>query len=62
LNSISYTIAGIILGEWLWIEKLAEVVGSNLTQFIFINLVNYGIEVILFLDGCRTKPSISISV
>jgi hypothetical protein len=25
------------------LEKPAEVVGSNLTYFIFINLVNYGI-------------------
>jgi hypothetical protein len=30
-------------------NMLAEVAGSNPTQFIFINLVNYGIELSSFL-------------
>ena len=37
---------------------LAEVVGSNLTQSIFIDLVNYGIKLILFFVSCLHKESI----
>jgi hypothetical protein len=33
----------------------AEVVGSNPTLSIIINLVEYGFGMSLFLDTCRTK-------
>jgi hypothetical protein len=39
--------------------KKAEVVGSTPTQSIFINLVEYGIELSLFLDSCRTRPGLN---
>jgi hypothetical protein len=32
-------------------------VGSNPTRSIFINLVNYGIVLSLFLGSCRTRPA-----
>jgi len=33
----------------------AQVVGSNPTRSIFINLGNYGIELSLFFNNCQTK-------
>jgi hypothetical protein len=36
------------LGRELYEKRLAEVVGSNPTSFIFVDLVYYGIELRLF--------------
>ena len=39
--------------------NIAEVVGSNPTRFIFINLVKYGIKLSLFLMVVEQNPYIS---
>jgi hypothetical protein len=40
----------------LILVRIAEVVGSNPTRSIFISLVNYGIELGLFLVNVGRKP------
>jgi hypothetical protein len=41
------------------IEAYAEVVGSNPTRSIFINLVEYGIRIVTFFDFCPTKTRVA---
>jgi hypothetical protein len=43
--------------QWSTFVGIGEAVASTPTQSIFSNLVNYGIEVGLFLNSCQTKSS-----